>query len=264
MKRTVLSLLLCISPFCFADDAPTAKRPALDSWLRSVYGSQARWSGHWDNLQQNAEAENDAEVLAVDRSLCADSGPRPDNLRYIAVCSEVGDPGHVTSGLTDLWILDTHTARPRAIASSRDIQSGSWGAPGDVRLIAIGPETLAFIIEGGMSNMGTTVEKTMLYAQSSADTIENALEFTSVYDNGGFCDADEDLECRKRSIAMNCTLTVDKPRSAAPGRYSLSIRSEGQRGGNSRRPVTVAVPFHDGRYVLDDTRLRQLGCDFEL
>jgi hypothetical protein len=264
MKRIVLSLLFCISPFCFADDTSTAKRPKLSNWLDSVYGGQATWLGHWNNLQQNAGVEIDAEVLALDRNLCADSGPRPNKIRYIAVCGTVSDAGHVTSGLTDLWILDTRTRQPRVIASSRDIENGSFGNPGDVRLVEIGPQSLAFAIEGSMSNMGTTVEKTMLYTQSSVEALENTLEFTSYYDNSGFCDAETDTECKERSVSMTCTLKVDKTQFSAPDRYQLSIRSEGQRGGRDRLPVIIALPFNSGRYLLDGKSQQRLGCDFEL
>jgi hypothetical protein len=264
MKRMVLLLLLCISPFCFADDTSTAKRPKLSSWLNSVYGGQAKWLGHWDNLQQNDGVEIDAEVLALDRNICADSGPRPDNIRYVAVCGTVSDAGHVTSGLTDLWILDTRTKQPRVIASSRDIQNGSFGSPGDVRLIEIGPQALAFVIEGGMSNMGTTVEKTVLYMQSSEEILENALEFTSHYDNSGFCDAETDAECKKRSVSMTCALKIDKTQFSGPDHYQLSIRSEGQRSGREHLPVTIVLPFNSGRYLLDGKSQQRLGCDYEL
>jgi hypothetical protein len=264
MKRIVFLLLLCISPLCFAGEKPTAKWPKLNGWLNSEYGGQARWSGHWTNLQQNNGVDIDTDELKLDRKLCADSGPRPDKIRYIAVCGTVSDAGHVTSGLTDLWILDTRTKQPRVIASLSDIQNGSFGNPGDVRLIEIGPQALAFVIETGMSNMGTTVEKTMLYTQSSAETLENTLEFTSHYDNSGYCDAETDAECKKRSISMTCALKVNKTHFSAPGHYQLSIGSEGQRGGRGRHPVIIALPFNRGRYLLDDKIQQQLGCDFEL
>lgn len=264
MKRIVFSLLLCISPFCVADDTPTAKWPKLNGWLHSSYGGQARWSGHWTNLQQNNGVEIDTDELVLDRKICSDSGPRSDKIRYVAVCGTVSDAGHVTSGLTDLWILDTRTKQPRVIASSRDIQNGSFGSPGNVRLVETGPQALAFVIESGMSNMGTTVEKTMLYTQSSAETLENTLEFTTHYDNSGFCSTETDAECKKRSIVMTCTLQIDNTQLSGPDHYQLSIRSEGQRGGRGRPPVIIVLPFNRGRYLLDGKSQQQLGCDFEL
>jgi hypothetical protein len=204
--------------------------------------------------------DENGEAVDASRTICADSGRESYGPRMIAVCTSYSEAGHVTPGSVDLWLLlDPRGDRAARVgASKRDIDSGSFGTPGDVSFFAIGPARTAFALDSGYANMGWSSNTRTLYFAES-DRFESLLTYGTSLDNGGVCDPNEDATCKKKMISVECTLQAVTTK-VERGFYALRIDVKGERGG---KPVNVRIPipFADGVYTLPQERLAREGCD---
>jgi hypothetical protein len=228
--------------------------------LKTAYKDEAvGLAGEWSAMQPSP-GEDDGAPVAVGRTICADSGRDAYGPRMIAVCTSFDEAGHVTPGLVDLWLLlDPRNGQPARVgASKRDIATGGFGTPGDVGFFAVGPVRTAFALDSGYSNMGwSTGVRTLYFAES--DRFDELLSVGTQIDNSGACDPGEDEVCRKRSIAIECTLRADAAKVDG-GFYAVRVEAKGQRGGKlvSR---TIPIPRKNGAYALPQAPLVKEGCD---
>lgn len=140
----------------------------------------------------------------------------------------------------------------------RNIDSGSFGTPGEVSFFTIGPARTAFALDSGYTNMGwSSGSRTLYFAES--DRFEEMLTFGTHLDNGGACDPSEDTSCREKTVSIECTLQAVTAK-VDRGLYALRIDVKGERGG---KPVKrrIPIPFANGVYTPPQQRLAHEGCD---
>ena len=225
--------------------------------LREFYREKAALKGEWPALAAASSAD---EIAPTARTVCADSGATNSGPRRIAVCTSFADAGHAQSGEVDLFLLlDPRGKQKQARigASKRGVQTGGWGTPGEVSFFEVGPGRVAFALDSGFTNMGWTVSNLSLY-HAESDQFESLLTVGTGRDNSGVCDPDEDRACKRKSVALECTLVAN--RSGDGKLYPLDLVVEGQQAG---KPVkrTLAIPYRDGAYQLSAALLQKQGCD---
>lgn len=225
--------------------------------LREVYREKATLKGEWP---ASATAGREDEIAPSSRTICADSGATHSGPRRIAVCTSFADAGHAQSGEIDLFLLlDPRGKQKQARigASERGVQTGGWGTPGDVSFFEVGPGRVAFALDSAFTNMGWTVSSRSLYYAES-DRFESLLTVGTGRDNGGVCDPDEDRACKRKSVALDCTLVAN--RSGGGKFHPLDLVVTGERAG---KPVkrTIAIPYRDGAYQPSPALLQKEGCD---
>lgn len=227
--------------------------------LRTAYpGEAVSMKSEW---RAKDEHRADAEPSPAVRTVCADSGAKTPGPRLVAVCGSFEDAGHAQAGEVDLFqLLDPRGGQTQARIGARErgVQSGGWGSPGDVALMAIGSGRTAFALSSAFTNMGWTTEGMSLY-QADSDRFVERLSFATHLDNSGDCDPDGDRGCRARSVSLDCTLRVD-PTKADRGFYALSIDVTGERAG---RKVKRSIPttFDGTHYRVAPRALVRDGCD---
>lgn len=271
MKRLLLLLGAFGATTAFAATPVPPPRPAITQapgivtdaevlrLLRTVYpGEAVSLKSEW--RAKDEHRANDEPSPSV-RTVCADSGAQTHGPRLVAVCGSFEDAGHAQAGEVDLFqLLDPRGGQTQARIGARErgVQSGGWGSPGDVKLIAIGSGRTAFALSSAFTNMGWTTESVSLH-QADSDRFVERLTFATHLDNSGDCDPDGDRGCRARSVSLDCTLRVD-PAKADRGFYALSIDVSGERGG---RQVKRSIPatFDGTHYRIAPRVLVRDGCD---
>ncbi len=228
--------------------------------LREAYREKATLKGEWPAL---AAASSEDEIAPTSRTVCADSGAGNPGPRRIAVCTSFADAGHAQPGEVDLFLLlDPRGKQKQARigASERGLQTNGWGTPGDVSFFEVGPGRIAFALDSAFTNMGWTVSSRSLY-HAESDRFESLLTVGTSRDNSGVCDPDEDRTCKRKSVALECTLVANRSSGGGGGKfYPLDLVVTGQRAG---KPVkrTLAIPYRDGAYQTSAALLQKEGCD---
>jgi hypothetical protein len=244
----------------FASTPPPKGRVADDDVLRVLkhaYEEDVTLHGAWP--VPKAHAESDA--MPGTRNICADSGADEHGPRRIAVCTSFENAGHGENGAVDLWLLLDPRAPDEQVrigASKRDIATGGWGTPGEVRFMEIGPGRIAFAIDDGFTQMGWSTSRISLY-HAESDRFEKMLDVATHLSNGGVCDPEENPECRAESISLECTLRAD-PSRYADGHYALALDVDGTRGGRKVKR-SIAIPYRKGAYRISEDTLKRDGCD---
>ncbi len=228
--------------------------------LKTAYGAETvDISGEW-STRAPLPGDDGGEAVGASRTICADSGRENYGPRMVAVCTSYSEAGHVTPGSVDLWLLlDARGDQAARIgASMRNIDSGSFGTPGEVSFFAIGPARTAFALDSGYTNMGwSSGSRTLYFAES--DRFEEMLTFGTHLDNGGACDPSEDTSCAEKTMSLECTLQAETE-NVERGLYALRIDVKGERSG---KPVKhrIPVPFANGVYALPQQQLAREGCN---
>lgn len=263
-SRPVLSALACAMALLASPAfalTPLAAGHVSDAeavrLLREVYREKATLKGDWS---ASAAARSEDEIAPTSRTVCADSGAGNPGPRRIAVCTSFADAGHAQPGEVDLFLLlDPRGKQKQARigASERGLQTNGWGTPGDVSFFEVGPGRIAFALDSAFTNMGWTVSSRSLY-HAESDRFESLLTVGTGRDNSGVCDPDEDRACKRKSVALECTLVAN--RSGGGKFYPLDLVVEGQQAG---KPVkrTLAIPYRDGAYQPSAAPLQKQGCD---
>lgn len=227
--------------------------------LREVYREKATLKGDWP---ASATARSEDEIAPTSRTVCADSGAADSGPRRIAVCTSFADAGHAQPGEVDLFLLlDPRGKQKQARigASERGLQSNGWGTPGDVSFFEVGPGRIAFAVDSAFTNMGWTVSSRSLY-HAESDRFESLLTVGTSRDNGGVCDPDEDRTCKRKSVALECTLVANRGSDAGGKFYPLDLVVAGQQAGKPVKRI-IAIPYRDGAYQSSAALLRKQGCD---
>ncbi len=266
--RSVLSCILASA--LFAMTLPAAALTPLPAsqisdadvvrLLKDAYRAETiKIGGEW-SARIPLPGDEGGEAVGASRTICADSGPESYALRMVAVCTSYSEAGHVTPGTVDLWmLLDARGDRAARVgASMRDIDSGSFGTPGEVGFFAIGPARTAFAVDTGYTNMGwSSGSRTLYFAES--DQFVKMLTFGTHLDNSGACDPSEDTSCAKKTISLECTLQAVTAK-VERGFYALRIDVKGERSGKSVKR-RIPIPFANGAYAPPQQRLTREGCN---
>ncbi len=225
--------------------------------LRGVYREKATLQGDWP---ASAATRSEDDIAPTSRTICADSGATDPGPRRIAVCTSFADAGHAQPGEVDLFLLlDPRGKQKQARigASERGVQTGGWGTPGDVGFFEVGPGRIAFALDSAFTNMGWTVSSRSLH-HAESDRFESLLSVGTSRDNSGACDPDEDRTCKRKSVALECTLVAN--RSGGGRFYPLDLVVSGRQAG---KPVKrrLAILYRDGAYQVSAALLQKQGCD---
>ena len=262
--RSVLSALACATALLASPAFALTPLPASHvsdaeavRLLREAYREKATLKGDWPT---SATARSEDNTATESRTVCADSGAANPGPRRIAVCTSFANAGHAQSGQVDLFVLlDPRGTQKQARIAARvsGIETGGWGTPGDVGFFEVGPGRVAFALDSAFTNMGWTVSSRSLYYAES-DRFELLLTVGTGRDNSGVCDPDEDRACKRKSVALDCTLVAN--RSGGGKFHPLDLVVSGKQAG---KPVkrTIAIPYRDGGYQPSPALLQKQGCD---
>ncbi len=223
--------------------------------LTGAYNEPVDLASTWQPDEQQTDHDDAEQNPRFSRTICSDSGQSDKGQRLIAVCTSFENAGHAQAGLVDLWQLlpaDAQHPAPRIGARKNGIESNGWGSPGEVRLLAIGPQQRAFVVTSGFSNMGEMVESQTLYIASDSD-FAAVLSFTSAHNNGGWCDPDEDAGCREKLYSNECALKVGTQANAA-GFYDLRLDTTMERN-TGRSQQDIVIPNRSGEYDIPQPRI---------
>lgn len=269
MRMWMIVALLAVLPSANAlavpppDTSPVSDTDAV-RLLRQAYGEPVDLRAGW-RAKAGANPDPDA-AQASHREICADTGGQDAGPRYIAVCGSVEDAGHAQSGIVDLWLLARAGNGPakadpaRILARERGLPSGSWGTPGKVALVDVGPGRRAFALASGYANMGWATENLSLHAERG-DGFAMLFTVATHLSNSGVCDPDEDRGCRAKSISLDCAPRADVGAGAdAQGFYGFTVQVRGQRAGR-KVARQIAIPRGNGAYRVPAAALQRDGCD---
>ncbi|WP_133478773.1 hypothetical protein [Cognatilysobacter segetis] len=253
MPRYSLSLLLFVAAAASAraPAPPTTTDAVADRellrLLSSQYDAKARLRGGWT-------ARGDTVTT---RSLCADSGARRGD-RFVAVCSTPADVG---GGRVDLFIVEP-PATPRGRARIRARFRGVDHDPADaVRLMAIAPDRLAFVLDTTTRSAGRTRASHSLYAER-ADGLRRLLTVGTRLDDTAACASaagSAGRRCRERRVDLTCTLRADTSRVDAAA-WPLELHVSGRRGGDAIDRV-LPIPHDAYGYRVSARVLDTQACD---
>ena len=255
MRLHSLALLgLALATLPATAQTPSAPGDAARLWLKAAYGPEASARDAWDD-----SVMLDGKARRIGLEVCADSGPRADGSRLLAVCKSLAEAGHADAGKVDLWVLRATATGLDTVARMRDIESGGFGTPGDVSILDLGSGRTAFRIDSGFANMGWGTERASLYLVDG-DTLPQVLDIAISLTNGGAIDCEDGGDdCSAREIAMYCTLQPEAG-SGGDGPPPITVHAEGTRNGRAIDARTTLR--HDGHaYLVDLKWMHEQGCE---
>ena len=247
MHRLLLPLLLLAT-------AASARSPAavdrvtdreLLRLLSTQYDARARLHGDWASRSPTG----------LSRRLCADSGPLGGD-RLVAVCSLPGAEGG--RGQVDLLVVEPPASTQGHARIRARFRGIDHDAAGDVRLMAIAPDRLAFHVAETSRDAGWTRGLQSLYAERP-DGLRRLLTVGSRLDNTGACSGQAGTRCPRRRVSLTCVLRADSSRPVA-GAWPLELHVTGEREGAT---VDRVLPIaHDAYgYRIAARVLETQGCN---
>jgi hypothetical protein len=252
MPRYLLLLLLAAAPAAARTPPPAATDAVADRevvrLLSAHYDARARLQGSWASRAEPGTR----------RTVCSDSGPRRGD-RLLAVCS-TSDDG---SAQVDLFAVEppaTQRGRARIRSRFRGIERDPANV-GDVQLMAIAPDRIAFVLGESRTNAGRVHATQSLYAERE-DGLRRLLTVGTRLDNRGACVPGDDRagrRCRHRTVALRCTLRADTSRVDA-GAWPLELQVSGVRNEQAVNRI-VPIPHDAYGYRVSARVLETQGCD---
>lgn len=252
MLRYLLPLLLASTAAAARVPAPSATEAVADREVLRVisaqYDAKASLTGSWSSREEPQTR----------REVCADSGLRRGD-RLVAVCSASTD--EATSHV-DLFVIEppaTQRGRARIRARFRGIGRDPARA-GDVRLMAIAPDRVGFVVDSSTTTAGVAHATQALYAERD-DGLRRLLTVGTYFDDRGACptgDSRTARRCRRRSVTLACTLRADTSRVDA-GAWPLELRVSGMRHGEVVNDI-VPIPHDAYGYRISARVLETQGC----
>ncbi|MBK8800983.1 MAG: hypothetical protein IPN71_02800 [Fibrobacteres bacterium] len=165
---------------------------------------------------------------------------------WVAVCRTVVDAPHAQAGGIDLLVFSDSLGTSRMVAETTGLESGSFGEPGEVTLVGIGPHRRAFALSSSFSGMGSMIETADWYLLDGAG-LRGVLSSQLYVSNEGMSPCDEDsLACRWEGRRLE----IDSS-SRKAGLFDLVVSDSARDVGkflDSKASVTYDVD--SGRYVL--------------
>lgn len=252
MPRPALLLVLVATAASARTPAPPPERVSDRDLLRVLstqYGARARLHGDWASRTE----------AGATRSICADSGDTRGP-RYVAVCgTEAMAPARV-----DLLVIEPATSprgRPHIRARFRGIERDDAPTAGDVHLMPIAPDRLAFVLDGSATEAGWTRASQSLYAEGDGG-LRRLLAVGTRLDNLGACTPGDERagrRCREHAVSLTCTLRADATRVDAAA-WPLVLAVSGQRAGEAVHR-TVEIPHDAYGYRVSSRVLETQACD---
>lgn len=241
--------------------AATAITPdaGMQKTLSSFYGHYDHENSGW---LQRASADPDALQRVYSICLNKQGYIRGSAARFVAVCGNPSNQeggAHVDVGLIDLYVLSLGN---KLMFRLPQFAAGSWGIPGKVDIIQIGPHDSAFVAASGYGGMGQNGGWDHIIAVRDNKLAELAKVFT-VFDNEGtgYCDPmireaildyrkqsgiELEAECVQVSYEYDFDLT-----SVTAGYADLIIRENGEISGMpSNRTFRVKFDKSSWSYPL--------------
>jgi hypothetical protein len=251
MRRFPLLLLLAATSAGARTPAPAPTDAVPDRevlrLLSAQYDARARLQGGWSSRAEPATRH----------AVCSDSGARRGD-RLLAVCTTTDEATRV-----DLLVVEpaaTQRGRARISARFRGIER-SPGDAGDIHLMAIAPDRVAFVLGETQRRDGTTHARESLYAERD-DGLRRLLTVGTRVDTTGRCAPGPDRagrRCTQRSVALRCTLRADTSRVVA-GAWPLELQVSGVRHGEAVNRI-VPIPHDAYGYRISARVLETQGCD---
>lgn len=232
--------------------AGTADGGALHTFLRQHYGEPDATGSGWRGLGGDAEGGRLWQV-------CAERVLPDPRQRLLAVCGrQAGGGAHAEAGSVDLYLLQQHGSDRRTrqagddwhvLTRLADLPSGSFGSPGEVRVVQLGPSWYGFAVLDRYQGNGQVVASLHLYAPTHAGMAE-VLALNTGYDNAGL------HACRPQPTAACRDVQRHWQFEAVPDQPAFVLRIDEQWLGNqTRRQLRHRLAFDagSGRYRLPST-----------
>jgi|GEM_PF-189542 len=234
---------------------------AVRMFLVDQYGELAQLAGDWPG----APVTGGLGTVAASREVCARAaiGTPDAPAELVAVCGVPDGAGHVTSALTDFFLLrHDDTGAVSAAARQHMDRFGSSGDVGDVSVRRFGPRLHGFVVEDGFTGQGITIGNTSLVLPDG-DGFRVAASLRSSLDNlGAMAGCAERDDCTPdAAFDLSFELAVDD-RDATAAAWPLRVRERGEACGR-RVDRMHQVPFDvsAGTWTVPARLQREEGCD---
>ncbi len=189
---------------------------ALNAFMADTYGRYSKKLGYWPN-------HRDGGIYA--HRLCAQEPVELEGQPHlmVAVCGFTPDgASHAQAGQVDFYILKRLGNTLHMVHNLRDVDSGSFGQPGDASVVRLGPAFYGFKLMDGAVGQGVLSTTTRLLIPGQEGLTEG-FSIQTMVDNEG------SGACKKGSrqcIQVNRTLTIDDS-SAKEGVYPILVAETG-------------------------------------
>lgn len=206
-----------------AADAPAAAAQigadALTGFLQAAYTDAASLDQPWWNADHTTKLQ-----VCAQQTMAIDGQPHA----LLAVCGQLEDFGHVSSGPNHFYLLAAGPRGPEVIARSRDLKFGSMGGSGDVRVLRLGQDLYGFAVESGFTGQGYSMGTRVVLLPDGDGFIE-AASMRSGLDNSGHMQAClETGRCQPDdAVDVEFALRVDDSEPMATA-YPLVVSASGQ------------------------------------
>lgn len=233
---------------------------AVRTFLVTEYGELAQLQGDWPGVPVAKGLGTDA----ASREVCARGaiGTPEAPAELVAVCGVPDDAGHVTSALTDFFLLREDGDAVVAVARTHMDTFGSSGDVAEISVRRFGPRLHGFVVEDGFTGQGITIGSTSLVLPHD-DGFKVAATLRSSLDNlGAMAGCAERDDCTPdTAFDLSFELAVDD-RDATAAAWPLRVRERGEACGR-RIDRTHQVPFDAsaGTWTVPARLQREEGCD---
>lgn len=196
--------------------APVDGDHALNAFMADTYGRYSKKLGYWP-------IHSDGDIYA--HRLCAQEAVELDGAPhlFVAVCGFTPEgSSHAQAGQVDFYILKRLGNTLQTEHRLRDVDSGSFGQPGDVSVVRLGPAFYGFKLMDGAVGQGVLSTTTRLLIPGQEGLTEG-FSIQTMVDNEG------SGACKKGSrqcIQVNRTVTIDDSTSK-DGAYPLQVAETG-------------------------------------
>lgn len=232
---------------------------AVRAFLVTQYGPLAQLQGDWPGTPVADGLGTDA----ASREVCARApiGTPDTPAELVAICGVPDGAGHVTSALTDFFLLRETDSVVSANAHAHMDRFGSSGDVADISVHQVGPRRYGFMVEDGFTGQGITIGNTSLVMPDGAG-FKVAASLRSSLDNLGAmagC-AERDNCTQDAAYDLAFDLGIDD-RDATAAVWPLRVRERGD-GCGRRIDRTYQVPFDAaaGMWAVPP-ELQRDGCD---
>lgn len=237
-RRTILALAATTTLLALGATAywlKTAPDRAFAAFMADAYGT-------YDAKEDRWSLPEDAYIV---HSLCARQSVSIEGIEHIllAVCGATRETGsHGEPGSVDFYVLKADSSRLTIAAKLLEVPSGSFGNPGKVTPLQLGPAFHGFLLEEGWTGQGYTLGTTRLFIPS-AKGIQEGLTIRSLEDETGTGQCDEPGHA---CTNLSRTIAVG-PAGDGKAVFPLIIHESGIADG---RPVDrqTTIPFDRKRW----------------
>lgn len=188
---------------------------ALNAFMADTYGRYSKKLGYWPVRDGGIYAHR----LCAQEAMELQGAPH----LFVAVCGFTPEgSSHAQSGQVDFYVFKRLANTLQTEHSLRDVDSGTFGQPGDVSVVRLGPTFYGFKLMDGAVVQGVLSTTTRLLIPGQEGLTEG-LSIQTMVDNEGAG------HCKKGSrqcIQVNRTVSIDDS-AAKDGAYPLLVAETG-------------------------------------